>query len=266
MIRAQLHIKMETTENISKNQKRKLERQRRLLENRKERRKREKAKAKERRKSINPDRDGVSKKQRKLLEKQRLTEALKSGPRIVVDCQFESHMNDKELTHFASQLRRIYGANKVLEKPAHLYWSSLDENSKSFKICCEKNDGFQNYIVDHSPKAVNELFLNDECIYLTPDSPNVLELLDESKVYIIGGLIDDSVKKNTTVQFANKHNIQTARLPILEHCEKTGEGTFKQILTINQVFDIIVTYFACKDWKQALSVGLPNRIGLKPAL
>ena len=39
------------------------------------------------------------------------------------------------------------------------------------------------------------LFPADSIIYLTPDADKPLDDIDQSKVYIIGGLVDESVSK-----------------------------------------------------------------------
>jgi hypothetical protein len=54
----------------------------------------------------------------------------------------------------------------------------------------------------------------------------------------------------------------------LEECnnksKKETVGTFKKVLTVNQVFDIILTWYRSKDWVKAISAGLPERTGLVP--
>ena len=42
---------------------------------------------------------------------------------------------------------------------------------------------------------VSELFDVKDVIYLTPDAEDMLEELDKDKVYIIGGIVDESIIK-----------------------------------------------------------------------
>lgn len=42
---------------------------------------------------------------------------------------------------------------------------------------------------------VTEVFTPEEVVYLSPDASDPLMSLDKSKVYIIGGFVDESIKK-----------------------------------------------------------------------
>ena len=83
-------------------------------------------------------------------------------------------MIEKELTHLARQLSRSYGFNKNSDKPCHLTLANLNKSSKTFQVCCDKNDGFANYILNQSEQAVHELYDKDSIVYLTPDSDQVI--------------------------------------------------------------------------------------------
>ena len=247
----------------------KLERRRKL---RLEKRKFKKNQANKRKIQIeseeNDSKEHVSKRVKKYEVREKLQKAQlnkdQAHLRICIDLQFESYMSEKELVHLARQLSRIYGSNKTLDNSAQVFLTNIQEESKSFKVCCDKNDGFANYIWNRTEQSLLEKFANErsDLVYLTPDSPNLLSKVSKDKVYVIGGLIDDSVKKHTSFNFAKENEIATAKLPISEHCDKSGEGgTFKQILTINQVFEILTTVSESGNWKEAFEKSLPKRTG-----
>lgn len=99
-----------------------------------------------------------------------------------------------------------------------------------------------------------------QVVYLTPDSTNVLQKIDPSLVYVIGGLVDDTVLKDTSSHFSRSIGLQTARLPIPELMERV-EGSGKQVLTINQVFDILVEVNSGGGWAKALRNNVPPKTG-----
>ncbi|XP_022356418.1 tRNA methyltransferase 10 homolog B isoform X2 [Enhydra lutris kenyoni] len=107
------------------------------------------------------------------------------------------------------------------------------------------------------------LFPLDTLVYLTPDSEHALEDIDLNKVYILGGLVDESIQKKVTFQKAREHSVKTVRLPIQEYMvrHQNGKNYHSEILAINQVFDILSTYFETQNWPEALKKGVSSRKG-----
>ncbi|XP_056375233.1 tRNA methyltransferase 10 homolog B isoform X2 [Hyla sarda] len=136
-----------------------------------------------------------SKKFVKALTKERLIEAKDSGPRLCIDLSMTDHMSKKELSRLAAQIRRLYGSNKKAAKPFWLYLTSFVENSLLYYECVRMNDGFVHYLVESTEDSFLDLFPLETIIYLTPDSDCVLENIDPAKVYVLGGLVDESVQK-----------------------------------------------------------------------
>ncbi|XP_045878352.1 tRNA methyltransferase 10 homolog B isoform X3 [Meles meles] len=66
-----------------------------------------------------------------------------------------------------------------------------------------------------------------------------------------------------TFQKAREHSIKTARLPIQEYMvrHQNGKNYHSEILAINQVFDILSTYFETQNWPEALKKGVSSRKG-----
>ncbi|XP_021955463.1 tRNA methyltransferase 10 homolog B-like isoform X2 [Folsomia candida] len=243
---------------LSKNKLRKKRNYEKILTQRPIKRKREKELRKQK---------GLNKKSLGKDEKFALTEKLKAAlngtNQVVIDCQFDDKMSDKQRDRLAQQLRRVYASNKASQQPVHLTFSSLPESSEFFQLCCRKNDGFSNYVIDRKEQNVSELFSNDKIVYLSPDSTNVLSEFWPDKVYVIGGIVDESRHKNISLSFSKSIDITTARLPIDEYfvAEKGSGGTFKKVLCVNQVFDIILEWHKTKDWVKAITAGLPERAG-----
>ncbi|KFV82332.1 tRNA methyltransferase 10 B, partial [Struthio camelus australis] len=117
--------------------------------------------------------------------------------------------------------------------------------------------------MDTTEESYLDLFPLDMIVYLTPDSENVLEDIDPKKVYILGGLVDESIHKKLTLQRARDQSLQTARLPIREYMVKTinTKNYHSETLAINQVFDVLSTYYETRSWPAALRAGVSSGKG-----
>uniref|UniRef100_U3J3Y4 tRNA (guanine(9)-N(1))-methyltransferase n=1 Tax=Anas platyrhynchos platyrhynchos TaxID=8840 RepID=U3J3Y4_ANAPP len=78
----------------------------------------------------------------------------------------------KETSRLASQIRRLYGANRQAEKPFWLYLTEFVVGSLIYEECFRMNDGFSNYLMDTTQESYLDLFPLDAIVYLTPDSEN----------------------------------------------------------------------------------------------
>ncbi|KAM9589239.1 tRNA methyltransferase 10 homolog B [Morphnus guianensis] len=197
------------------------------------------------------------------LTKERLLEAKASGPRLCVDLGMADCMTQKETSRLASQIRRLYGANRRAEKPFWLCLTEFVVGSLIYEECFRMNDGFSNYLMDTTEESYLDLFPLDAIVYLTPDSDNVLEDIDPNKVYVLGGLVDESIHKKLTLQRARDQSLQTARLPIREYMVKTvnTKNYHSETLAINQVFDVLSTYYETRSWPAALKAGVSSGKG-----
>ncbi|KDE04970.1 hypothetical protein MVLG_04618 [Microbotryum lychnidis-dioicae p1A1 Lamole] len=93
-------------------------------------------------------------------------------------------------------------------------------------------------------------------IYLTGDSTNVLTTIDPTKTYILGGIVDRNRYKSLCLDKALQHGIGHAQLPIGEYL---AEMPTRKVLTVNQVYDIMVQFVECGDWEKALRDVMPLR-------
>ncbi|EMP27427.1 RNA (guanine-9-)-methyltransferase domain-containing protein 3, partial [Chelonia mydas] len=62
-----------------------------------------------------------------------------------------------------------------------------------------------------------------------------------------------------TLQKAQEHSLQTARLPIAEYMVRNtnAKNYHSETLAINQVFDALSTYYETQSWPEALKAGVP---------
>jgi tRNA (guanine9-N1)-methyltransferase len=116
-----------------------------------------------------------------------------SSQRIAIDLSFESIMNDKEIRSLANQLKLSYGSIKQMPAPFQLLFCNPSEELEHSL----ERFGASNWHIQWRRGAarVADHFPPGELVYLSPDSPNVLEKMDPTKIYVIGGIVDKSRKK-----------------------------------------------------------------------
>lgn len=179
-------------------------------------------------------------------------------------------MSDKEMSRLAQQIGRCYATNRSISSPVHLTLCNLDKESKFYKELCRVNDGFARYIIKTTEKSLETNFSDqlDSIAYLSPDSDKYLENLDKDTIYVIGGLVDETVNKQVTLSKCQNLKIKTYSLPIEKYMNRKVSNdleaknyNYNKILAINQVFDILANYFVNNDWPKALECGVPKRKG-----
>lgn len=128
-----------------------------------------------------------------------------------------------------------------------------------------------------------DVFQSSEIVYLTSESANVLDELDESKVYVIGGLVDHNSHKGLCLSRAEQLGFAHARLPIgsqsMHLIQPRRMNSFRQltigasvcvdeyvsnmstrrVLTINQVFEILLKRTSHSSWADVLLEVIPKR-------
>ncbi|KDO31196.1 hypothetical protein SPRG_03814 [Saprolegnia parasitica CBS 223.65] len=109
--------------------------------------------------------------------KDRLVAAQDHGQRLVIDCGYDEIMSDKEINSLSKQIKFSYGTTKRMRAPFALtianYHGRIEVALQRFSI--------SNWAVRASPARVDELFLPEELVFLTPDASTVLYTLDPTK-------------------------------------------------------------------------------------
>jgi len=245
---------------LSKNQQKKLNRYEVISGHKKDKRKEERSRRrerfKERRQCGEKPKDETRKEQI-----ERLTNAKKVGIKVCIDLQYATNMTNKETQRLCNQLKRIYGSNKASVSPFNLTFSNLKRDGIIYQTCVNKITGFEQFHVNMMEECINEAYDISKLIYLSPDAAEYIEDIEDDKVYVIGGLVDDTVQSRVSLQYTESVGLTARKLPIPLYMEKADGGTFKQILTVNQVFDILLKFQETKSWPEALVAGVPKRTG-----
>ncbi|KAK2495069.1 hypothetical protein MC885_016501 [Smutsia gigantea] len=257
----------------SKNVQRKRRHWEKIVAAKKSKRKQEK----ERKKANRVENSGIcpqhSKRFLRSLTRERLLEAKHSGPRVCIDLSMTHHMSKKELSRLAGQIRRLYGSNKKADRPFWIYLTGFTTGSPLYEECLRMNDGFSSYLLDITEEDCFSLFPLETLVYLTPDSEYALEDVDLNKVYILGGLVDESIQKVDLSRVLTRA-LSTGLCALTLRCCFVGCGVadLKLVSSIYlllpigyelkiSVFDILSTYFETQNWPEALKKGVSSRKG-----
>ena len=206
-------------------------------------------------KELDPDPDRLSKRERIQCERERLQQSLHSPVNIAIDCSYESLMSDKEVNKTRRQIQQCYGRLRKFEHPFHFHLASFNIDSRLYQHCQTKVDGFDSLYITKSDASFVDMF--DDIVFMSPDSDNVLQSVEDGKTYVVGGLVDTNIRRHTTASRCRELGVVTARLPIQEHFEGTNHKD--QVLTIDQVFHILLSVYHGVSWEEALLKVLPRR-------
>lgn len=174
--------------------------------------------------------------------------------RIAIDLDFDDLMNPRDLGKCVKQLMRCYTLNRRVANPMQLYFTSFNGKSEQEM---SKNNGYSNWDVHFESRTYTDAFAKEDIVYLSSESDNLVTTLDDSKVYIIGGLVDHNAHKGLCHRLAEEKNVAHAQLPISEYLELKS----RKVLTIDHVFEILLGVSEGLSWKDAFLKVLPQRKG-----
>jgi tRNA (guanine9-N1)-methyltransferase len=176
---------------------------------------------------------------------------------ICLDGSFESVMTSKEVNSLASQIRYCYASNKRAKHPVNATVTNCSGSTLDHLKNVSGFDQWVNRAFRHTEEGLSDAYPDkSKLVYLTSDSENILETLEDDKVYIIGGIVDRNRLKRAAIDRAEQLGIATAKLPITDYLSMVTT----QVLTCNHVFEILVKYREHgNDWKKAFLDVLPVR-------
>lgn len=176
-----------------------------------------------------------------------------SGVSLVVDCDFDDLMTQKERVSLSTQITRLYGCNRVSKNTVDVRVTSFNKLLKERFEQTLMNSNWMNW---ERVKFEEEPFqATEHCVYLSADSEDVLETLEPGMTYVIGGIVDKGRYKNLCKDKAEKLGIPTMRLPIDEYIKLSG----RRVLTTTHVVELMLKWFEYKDWKKSFEDVLPQR-------
>ena len=191
----------------------------------------------------------------KVAQSNRVDEALTSGLKVVLDLSYGSKMSSKEQISLARQLSRCWSVNRRASAPASLHLTGLGTCPPG---CLPPNGDVERWKVRRVAEDVADAFPRESLVFLSPDAEEPLTVIDPHCVYIIGGLVDSSVQKCTSLQKAQALGARACRLPIAEHAPEAASKRLP--LTLIAVLEIILAINAGADWPTALKEAVAPRL------
>ncbi|CAH6718879.1 tRNA (guanine(9)-N1)-methyltransferase [[Candida] jaroonii] len=200
--------------------------------------------------------------ERKPKEKRlRVDEQNPTGVKFIVDCEFDDLMNDKEINSLSNQITRIYSSKRICKYDLPVTVTSFGGKlQKRFEKAIEHYVGWKDFTI--TPESLQQLKDDNdktgkygELIYLTADTDEVIETLEDDKTYIIGGIVDKNRHKSLCVNKAKQLGLKVGKLPIDKYIEMNA----RHVLATSHVYEICCKWYELGNWKDAFNAILPKR-------
>ncbi|NXX22405.1 TM10C methyltransferase, partial [Podargus strigoides] len=186
----------------------------------------------------------------------RVAQSMTFGQPLVFDMSFEKDMSVREVADTVRQLVLSEGFNRRSVDPFHIHFCNFQDDSLYHKEFIKHyKEAWGKLLITVTDQCYTDVFPRDKLVYLTADSPKVLKTFDHNKVYIVGSMVDKSIKTGVSLAHAKRLGLETAALP-LEKYLLWNSGA--KNLTLDQMMHILLTLKDTGSWKKALEF-VPKR-------
>ncbi|TMW60608.1 hypothetical protein Poli38472_000650 [Pythium oligandrum] len=184
---------------------------------------------------------------------QKLEASLSGELRVVVDLAFAANQTTRECHSVMKQLGCVYGYMKKCPLDQLI---SLQVASCSGDVAAiAQHHGVSSWKIRVHEGPLDRLYTPEEIVYLSPDATEVLREVDPRFVYVVGGIVDRSVRKGESITKATMHRFRTMRLPLAEYLDVR-----KPVLNIDSVIIALNEVYNHNDWSRALERAVPKRL------
>ncbi|NXU42521.1 TM10C methyltransferase, partial [Drymodes brunneopygia] len=186
----------------------------------------------------------------------RAAQSMIFGQPLVFDMSYEKEMSFREVTNTVKQLVLSESCNRRSVDPFHIHFCNFKEDSLFHREFIKHyKEAWGRLLITVTDQCYTEIFPKDKLIYLTADSPKVMKTFDHDKIYIVGSMVDKSIKTGVSLARAKRLGLETAALPLEKYLLwNTGAKN----LTLDQMMHILLTLKDTADWKKALEF-VPKR-------
>ncbi|NWW62816.1 TM10C methyltransferase, partial [Ifrita kowaldi] len=186
----------------------------------------------------------------------RAAQSMIFGQPLVFDMSYEKEMSVREVTNTVRQIVLSESCNRRSVDPFHIHFCNFKDDSLYHREFIKQyREAWGKLLITVTDQCYTEIFPKDKLIYLTADSPKVMKTFDHDKIYIVGSMVDKSIKTGVSLARAKRLGLETAALPLEKYLLwSTGAKN----LTLDQMMHILLTLKDTADWKKALEF-VPKR-------
>ncbi|NXL56967.1 TM10C methyltransferase, partial [Chordeiles acutipennis] len=186
----------------------------------------------------------------------RVAQSMVFGQPLVFDMSYEKDMSFREVANTVRQLVLSESCNRRSVDPFHIHFCNFKDDSLYHKEFIKHyKEAWSKLLITVTDQCYTEVFPKEKLIYLTADSPRVMKTFDHDKIYIVGSMVDKSIKTGVSLARAKRLGLETAALPLEKYLLwNTGAKN----LTLDQMMHILLTLKDTGDWKKALEF-VPKR-------
>ncbi|KFU86414.1 Mitochondrial ribonuclease P protein 1, partial [Chaetura pelagica] len=186
----------------------------------------------------------------------RVAQSMIFGQPLVFDMSYEKDMSVREVVNTVRQIVLSEGSNRRSADPFHIHFCNLkDDSLYRQEFVKHYREAWDRLLITATDQCYTQIFPKDKLVYLTADSPKVMKTFDHDKIYIIGSMVDKSIKKGVSLAQAKRLGLETAALPLEKYLLWNSGG---KNLTLDQMMHILLTLKDTGDWKKALEF-VPKR-------
>lgn len=176
---------------------------------------------------------------------------------VTIDLSFGDFMIEKDVAKLTKQILRCYTLNRRAAAPMQFSLTSFDGKAKEDM---EKHNGYEHWDVKFHAESYLSVYSKEKIVYLTSESENIIDCLEQDHVYVIGGLVDHNSHKGLCHKLAIEAGIQHGRLPL----DKFLQMKARKVLTVDHVFEILLRITEGRTWQEAFLQVLPERKNAQP--
>ncbi|NWT91239.1 TM10C methyltransferase, partial [Urocynchramus pylzowi] len=186
----------------------------------------------------------------------RAAQSMIFGQPLVFDMSYEKEMSFREVSNTVRQIVMSESSNRRSVDPFHIHFCNFKDDSLYHREFIKNyREAWDKLLITVTDQCYTEIFPKDKLIYLTADSPKVMKTFEHDKIYIVGSLVDKSIKTGVSLARAKRLGLETAALPLEKYLLwSTGAKN----LTLDQMMHILLTLKDTADWKKALEF-VPKR-------